>query len=78
MATRGDAGQAAREGARATALTVVKLFAEGAIEIGASAPVVAPLCVALLEAKGVVDGASRNKEELQELHERCEMITVQV
>ncbi len=78
MPTRGDAGQAAREGARFTVLTVVESFAAATIEIGASAPVVAPLCAALLKAKGVVDAASRNKEELEELHQKCEMITVQV
>ena len=78
MATRGDAVQAAREGARFTVLTVVESMAAATIEIGASAPVVAPLCAALLKAKGVVDAASRNKEELEELHERCEMVTVQV
>ena len=78
MATRGDAVQAAREGARVTALTVVELFAGGAIEIGASAPVVGPLCTALLKAKEVVDAASRNKEELAELQKSCEQFTAQV
>eukprot|EP00752_Nemacystus_decipiens_P007688 g6871.t1 len=68
--TRGDAVQAAREGARFTVSTAVELFATATIEIGASAPVVAPLCTALLNAKGVVDTASRNKEELEELQKR--------
>lgn len=78
MATRGDAVQATREGVRFTTLTVLQSFAEGAIEIGASAPVVAPLCTALLKAKDVVDAANYNKEELEELRARCERITVQV
>lgn len=78
MPTRADAVQATREGARFTALTVLKLFAEGAIEIGASAPVVAPLCTALLKVKDVVDAANHNKEELEELRARCDRITVQV
>lgn len=73
-----DAVQAAREGARFTALTVLQSFAEGAIEIGASTPVVAPLCTALLKANKVADAADHNKEELEELRARCERITVQV
>ncbi|CAM9559508.1 unnamed protein product [Ectocarpus sp. 6 AP-2014] len=68
----------ASEGTRFTVLTAVELIASEAIEIGASTPVVAPLCTILLKVKGVVDGAKRNKEELEELCARCEMITVQV
>lgn len=78
MATRGDAVQAAQETARLGISTVVEGVATGIIEIGAATPVVAPLCVALLKAKGIVDGASRNKEELAELCERCDLVTVQV
>lgn len=78
MATPGNAIQATRETARLGVSTVVESVAEGIIEIGAATPVVAPLCKALLKAKGVVDAASRNKEELEELRQRCEMITVQV
>lgn len=78
MATRGDAVEATREGVRCTALIVLKLFAEGSIEIGASAPVVAPLCNALLQVKDVLDAANHNKEELEELRARCDRITVQV
>lgn len=55
-----------------------KGFRQELSKIGAATPVVAPLCVALLKAKGVVDEASRNKEELEELCERCDLITVQV
>lgn len=73
-----DAVQATREGTRFTVLTAVELIASEAIEVGASTPVVAPLCTTLLKVKGVVDGAKRNKEELEELCARCEMITVQV
>lgn len=57
---------------------MVEGVATGIIEIGAATPFVAPLCVALIKAKGVVDGASRNKEELAELCELCDLITVQV
>lgn len=71
MATRGDAVQAAQEVARLGVSTVVEGVATGVIEIGAATPVVAPLCVALLKAKGIIDGASRNKEELKEIHEWC-------
>lgn len=79
MATGGDAAQATREAARLGVSTVVEGVATGIIEIGATTPVVAPpLCVALLKAKGIVDGASRNKEELAERCERCDLITVQV
>ncbi|CAM9544457.1 unnamed protein product [Ectocarpus sp. 12 AP-2014] len=78
MATRGDAVQAAQETARLTISTAAKAVANGVITVGAATSVVAPLCVALLEAKGVVHGASRTKEELMELCERCELITVQV
>lgn len=78
MATRGDAVQAAQETARLTISTVVESVATGIIEIGAATPVVAPLCVALLKAKENLDGVKRNKEELEELHERCKIITVQV
>eukprot|EP00752_Nemacystus_decipiens_P008588 g7668.t1 len=78
MATPGNAVQATRETTRLGVSTVVESVAEGIIEIGAATPVVAPLCKALLKAKGVVDAASRNKEELEKLRQRCEMITVQV
>eukprot|EP00752_Nemacystus_decipiens_P007557 g6751.t1 len=78
MATRADAVQAARETGRLGVSTVVEGLATGIIEIGAATPVVAPLCVALLKAKEVVDGASRNREELAELGEQCHLISVQV
>ncbi|CAM9091318.1 unnamed protein product, partial [Laminaria digitata] len=58
--------------------TVVEGVATGIIESGAATPFVAPLCVALIKAKGIVDGASRNKEELAELCELCDLIAVQV
>ncbi|CAM9659527.1 unnamed protein product, partial [Scytosiphon promiscuus] len=84
MADRDDAVQGVRETARLGASTVIESVAEGIIEIGASTPVVAPLCKALLKAKGVVDAASRNKEELEVLEELeklygwCELIAVQL
>eukprot|EP00752_Nemacystus_decipiens_P017435 g15629.t1 len=74
MASRGTVVQAARE----TAKLGVEGVAAGIIEIGAATPVVAPLCVALLKAKEVVDGASRNKEELEELLLICKIITEKV
>ena len=69
---------ARREAAKLSISTVVESVASGVIEIGAATPVVAPLCVALLKAKGVVDGASQSKEELEELCTWCDMITLQV
>eukprot|EP00752_Nemacystus_decipiens_P007264 g6502.t1 len=72
MATRDDAA----EGSRAVISTVINNIADGALEVGAATPVVAPLCVALRDVKGVIDGASRNGEELQELRALCETITV--
>lgn len=78
MATGSDAAEAAREIGRLTLSSVVEGVATGIIEVGAATPVVSPLCVALLKAKGIVDGASRNKEELKELVERCGLITEQV
>ncbi|CAN0154938.1 unnamed protein product [Scytosiphon promiscuus] len=86
MATQGDASQARREAARSgistaastVASTVIEGIATGLIDIGAVTPVVAPLCIALKKAKEVVDGASRNKQELEELHERCGVITKHV
>eukprot|EP00903_Cladosiphon_okamuranus_P016275 g15008.t1 len=57
---------------------VVESVASGAIEVGTATPVVAPLCVALLKVKGVVDEANRSKEELEELCEWCDLITVKV
>lgn len=74
MATRGTAAQAARE----TARLGVECVATGIIGIGAAAPIVAPLCAALLKAKEAVDGASRNKEELEELHKWCKIITEKI
>ena len=76
MAT--DTVQGAQEAARVTILTAVKGVANGVITVGAKTPIVAPLCVALLEAKDVVDRACRNKEELKEVSARCGMIAVQV
>ena len=77
MATIGDAVCASREVTALTISTMVESVATGVIEIGAATPV-APLCVALLKAKGIVDAASRNKEELEELLSWCDLITVQV
>lgn len=48
-------------------MTAMESVATGVIEVGASTPVVPPLCTALLKAEGIVDGAKRNKEELKEL-----------
>ncbi|CAN0423039.1 unnamed protein product [Ectocarpus fasciculatus] len=78
MATRGDAAQAAQLTARVAVSTVVKGIAGGVITVGSKTPIVAPLCAALLEAKVVVDGASRNKEELEEVSARCDILTVHV
>ena len=78
MATAGNVSQAVQETARFTISTAIDSVATGVIEVGASTPVVAPLCASLLKAKGIVDGAKRNKEELEELGERCDLITVQV
>ena len=73
MATRDDAAQ----GARVVISALINRIAGGTLEIGAVTPVVAPLCVALLEAKKVINGARRNGEELEEeLWERCDLITV--
>lgn len=66
------------EAARLTTSTVVESIATGVIEIGTATPVVSPLCVALLKAKGIVDGAYSNKEELEELYTWCDLITVHV
>lgn len=73
MATAGNlrVSQAAQE-------TVIKSVATGEIEVGASTPVVARLCADLLEAKGIIDGASRDKEELEELRVQCERFTLLV
>ena len=77
MAARAaDAGPATRETARLGVSTAVEGVVSGVIDIGAAT--VAPLCIALLKVKGVVDGASRNREELARLCEMCESITVQV
>ena len=78
MATGDDAVQATVEMARIGVSTVIEGVATGIIEIGAATPVVAPLCVALLKAKDMVEGTSRNKDGLQQLSARCDMITVQV
>eukprot|EP00752_Nemacystus_decipiens_P008230 g7359.t1 len=80
MAALGDSSaiQATREVARLAVSTVVEGVTSGVIEIGAATPVVAPICVALLKARDIVDGASRNKEELAELCERCDMIALHV
>lgn len=74
MPTRDDAAQ----GSRVVISAVIHSIADGALEIGAATPIVAPLCTALLKAKKVVDGASSNGEELAELHKSCDLITVQV
>lgn len=78
MATRDDAVQAAQETGRIGLSTVLEGVATGIIEVGVATPVVAPLCVALQKAKGVVDKAKNNENMLKELHARCEMITLQV
>lgn len=70
--------QATREATRLTISTLVESVATGIIEVGTATPVVAPLCVALRNAKGIVDEASRNQEDLKGLCAQCELITVQV
>lgn len=77
MATEGHAVRVSREVTRLAISTMVEAVATGVIEVGTATPV-APLCVALLKAKGVIDGASRNKEELEELLTWCDLIAVQV
>lgn len=57
MATAGNVSQAAQETTRFTISTAFESVATGVMEVGASTPVVAPLCAALLKAKGIVDGA---------------------
>lgn len=49
--------------------TVIEQIAIGAITVGAATPV-APICEVLLQAKDIVDGATRNKEELDGLCSR--------
>ena len=78
LVTGDDAAQAARETARVGIATIVEGIATGLIEIGTVTPVVAPLCLALWKAKGIVDGVSRRKDELEELRTRCDMLTAQV
>lgn len=78
MATRDDVVQAAQETARFTASTVVEQVINGIITVGEATPFVHTFCVVLRNAKSIVDEAKRNKEELEKLRERCEMITVQV
>lgn len=73
-----DAGQAVGEAASFRVSNAIELLATGAFEIGAATPVVAPLSVALLHAKGVIDGVGRNKDDLEELCAWCDLITVQV
>lgn len=48
------------------------------LKIGEDMPLVGGLCTAVLNAKDMVDEASRNKEELDKLCARCRGITVQV
>lgn len=78
MATRGTAAQAMHEATRVVLSTGVDLFASGMIAVGAATPIVAPLFVALQEAQVIVEGATRNQEELEELTARCAIISVQV
>ena len=66
------------EAAKLTVSAVIEFVASGTIEVGAATPVVAPFCAALLKVKSVVDGANRNKEELEELYTWCDLITVHV
>eukprot|EP00752_Nemacystus_decipiens_P005425 g4917.t1 len=77
MARRGDTAQAAQETARLGVSTVVAAVATGITTVGAATPVVAPVCIALLNAKLMVDKAKCNKEGLEKLRKRCEMIAEQ-
>lgn len=78
MSTQDDAVQGVRETARVTSSTVVEGVVSGIITVGAATPVVQTFCIALREAKGIVDEAKRNKEQLEKLGKRCELITVHV
>lgn len=69
---------AGRGAARLATSSTVESVSGVLIEMGAVTPLVAPLFVALKQARGMVEGASRNKEELEELLELCRLTTHQV
>eukprot|EP00752_Nemacystus_decipiens_P003237 g2995.t1 len=77
-ARRDDLAQTAREMGRLGVSTIVEGVATGIVTVGTATPIVAPLCIALLKAKNIVDEVSRNKEDLEEMCEWCNLITEQV
>lgn len=53
-------------------------MATGVIDVGEATPIVAPIFVALKLAKDMFDKVKRNKKQLEELHDRCTVITTYV
>lgn len=60
------------------AKTTVGGMATGIIDVGEATPIVAPVFVALKLAKDTFDKVKRNKKQLEELHDRCTIITTYV
>lgn len=58
--------------------TVVEGLASEIIEVGSATPIVAPVFVALKLARRMFDGVKRHREQLEELHDQCTVITTHV
>lgn len=60
------------------AKTVVEGLTAGIVGVDEAPPTVTPLVVALKFAKEALDGVKRHKERLEELYDRCTMVTTYV
>lgn len=66
------------EAVTSAAKTTIAGFASGTIEVGEATPIVAPVFVALKLVRDIFDKVKRNKKQLEELHDRCTLITTYV
>ncbi|CAM9848556.1 unnamed protein product, partial [Sphacelaria rigidula] len=73
-----DVAASTMEAVALAAKTVVEGLATGIIEVGEATPIVAPLFVALKLAKEMFDGVKRHREQLEELHDQCTVITTHI
>lgn len=73
-----DAEASTMEAVGLAAKTVAEGLAAGIIEVGEATPIVAPLFAALQAVKETFDGVKRHREQLEELHDHCTVITMHV
>lgn len=76
--TAEDMSQSTMEAVTLAAKAAAEGVVSGVIDVGEATPVVAPVFVALKLVMELFDAVKRHKDQLEELHQRCAMITTYV